>query len=257
MIPSFFISHGVPSLVMDENEYTDFLKKISKNIARPKAIIIFSAHYEGTKVKIGAISEVYDMIYDFYNFNEELYYVHYPAKGDKQTAERIRDIFIKNGIEAILDKERGLDHGVWSILKLIYPDADIPVIPISVNPFISPEEYYRIGEILAPLREEDILIIGSGGIVHNIDTAPKEGDEPKKYEIDFDSWVGEKLVNWELEKIFNYAELGPNASKAVPRPEHLAPLIIMMGTAAISKKVTLLKKVQNREVISLSCYKFE
>lgn len=257
MIPSFFISHGGPSLVMEENEYTDFLKEIGTNIEKPKAIVIFSAHYEGTKVKIGAVSDIYDLIYDFYNLNEELYYVHYAAKGDKKLAERIKNIFFQHGIEAALDKERGLDHGVWSILKLMYPEGDIPVVPISLNPFISPAEYYRIGEVLSPLREEDILIIGSGGIVHNMDTASFEGEETLKYETAFDDWLREKLLGWDLEKIFNYAKVAPNANKAVPRPEHLAPLIIMMGTAASSKKVSLVKKVNNSEIIGLSCYKFE
>jgi 4,5-DOPA dioxygenase extradiol len=189
MIPSFFIAHGVPSMVMNENKYTDLLRKISKDIAKPKAIVIFSAHYEGTKLKIGATSETYDMLYDFYGFNEELYYVQYPAHGDKTLAEKIKIMFNEHEIEAVLDKERGIDHGVWSILKIMYPDADIPIVPISINPFITPEEYYKLGQIISPLKEEDILIIGSGGIIHNLDVNDNEIYNPLKLEIEFYNWI--------------------------------------------------------------------
>ena len=167
MIPSLFIGHGAPSLIFDNNEYTEFLKSYSKNISKPKAIIIFSAHFESDIQTIGAAKH-YDMIYDFYGFPEELYHIRYNSGSDIELTSKIHNLLKANHIESILDYKRGIDHGAWTMLKLMYPEIDVPVITMSVNTKLSNEELYNIGRALESLRSDDILIIASGGIVHNL-----------------------------------------------------------------------------------------
>ena len=257
MIPSLFIAHGAPTIVIEDNEFTDFLKKLGGEIPKPKAIVVFSAHYEGQKQKIGAVVGQYEMIYDFYGFPEEMYYIQYPATGYRKLAERIKKIFEENGIASSLDKDRGIDHGAWTILKLIYPKIDVPVITLSLNPLISPEKQYKIGKALAGLKEEDILIIGSGGIVHNLAKVRGDATKADSWAVEFDDWINDKVEKWDLEQLFKYEELAPNSKKAVPRPEHFVTLLLAMGAGDEKRKATLLQRNFVMGNLSLSCIKFD
>ncbi len=257
MIPSYFIAHGSPMIVTEENQYTDFLKELAEEIPSPKAILVFSAHYEAQKQKIGAVADQYDMIYDFYGFAEDMYYLQYPAKGNRELAVRIKDLLNKNGIESYLDKERGLDHGTWTILKLMYPEANIPVIPLSLNPFMTPQEQYNLGKAISILKDEDILIIGSGGIVHNLSQLNPDAEQAEAWAVEFDDWVYDKVTQWNLEELFKYEQLAPNSKRAVPRPEHFVTLFLAMGAGDEKRKAILLKKVFEFGNLALNCYKFE
>ncbi|MBC8060080.1 MAG: dioxygenase [Clostridiaceae bacterium] len=257
MIPSLFIAHGAPSIVIEENEFTDFLKRLGSEIPKPKAIVVFSAHYEGQKQRIGAVSGHYEMIYDFYEFPEEMYYIQYAAKGDRNIAERIKKIFEENGIDSSLDKTRGIDHGAWTILKLIFPEIDIPVITLSLNPFLPPEEQYKIGKALSSLKKEDILIIGSGGIVHNLSEVREDTSKTEDWAVEFDDWINDKVKGWDLKQLFRYEELAPNSKRAVPRPEHLVTLFLAMGAGDEKRKATLLQRNFVLGNLSLSCMRFE
>jgi len=257
MIPSLFIAHGAPSIVIEDNEFTGFLKKLRNEIPKPKAIVIFSAHYEGQKQKIGAVSGQYEMIYDFYGFPEEMYYIQYPVMGDRKLAERIKNIFEENGIESSLDRDRGIDHGAWTILKLMYPDIDIPVITLSLNPLIPPEEQYKIGKALSSLKKEDVLIIGSGGIVHNLSEVRGDATIADPWAVEFDDWINDKVKNWDLKQLFNYEKLAPNAKRAVPRQEHFVTLFLAMGAGDEKRKATLMQRNFVLGNLSLSCIKFE
>lgn len=257
MIPSLFIAHGAPSIVIEDNEFTDFLKKLGSEIPKPKAIVVFSAHYEGQKQKIGAVSGQYEMIYDFYGFPEEMYYIQYPAIGDKKLAERIKKIFEENGIDSSLDRERGIDHGAWTILKLIYPEIDIPVITLSLNPLLPPEEQYKIGKALSSLKKEDILIIGSGGIVHNLSEVRGDVGKIDSWAVEFDDWINDKVKKWDLNQLFKYEELAPNSKRAVPRPEHFVTLLLAMGAGDEKREATLLQRNFVLGNLSLSCIRFE
>ena len=258
MIPSLFIAHGAPSIVLEDNEFTHFLKKLGNKIPKPKAIVVFSAHYEGQKQKIGAVSGQYEMIYDFYGFPEEMYYIQYPVMGDRKLAERIKKIFEESGIDSSLDRNRGIDHGAWTILKLIYPKIDIPVITLSLNPLLAPEEQYKIGKALSSLKKEDILIIGSGGIVHNLSEVTADaGDKINNWAIEFDDWINDKVKNWDLKQLFKYEELAPNSKRAVPRSEHFVTLLLAMGVGDEKRKATLLQRNFVLGNLSLSCISFE
>lgn len=160
MIPSLFITHGTPMLAVEDTTYSRYLEELGRTFPRPQAIILFSAHWESDVQMISEIDE-YSMMYDFGGFPNELYQVIYPAKGSKEVSLQVQELLNAAGIANRAERERGLDHGSWTILKRMYPDADIPLIAMSVNPSLTPAEQYAIGKSLAPLREQDVLIIGS------------------------------------------------------------------------------------------------
>ncbi|WP_138750885.1 DODA-type extradiol aromatic ring-opening family dioxygenase [Paenibacillus sinopodophylli] len=255
MIPSYFFAHGAPSIVLEDNEYTQLLKKFSENTSRPKGIVLFSAHWEETVQTVSG-AETYETIYDFGGFQEELYRMTYPAKSDRSLAEQVQTLFSKQGIESTQNESRGLDHGAWAVLKLLYPDADIPVIALSVNRNLSNEQQYQIGKALAELREQDILIIGSGGTVHNLRRLNWQSNGTEEWAEQFDNWLQSKLEAWDTEALFQYREQAPFAQDAVPTNEHFIPLLLAMGTGDANRKAVLLHRSYQYGNLSLSCWQF-
>ncbi|WP_239616480.1 DODA-type extradiol aromatic ring-opening family dioxygenase [Cohnella mopanensis] len=257
MIPSYFIAHGAPSLVLDKVDYTDFLKSyFASSHPKPKAIVLFSAHWENRTQTISAVPGTYPTIYDFGGFQDELYQMKYPAKGDRSLSEEIGRLFKEHGVESAVDLERGLDHGAWAILKLMYPDADIPVIALSVNRYLTNEQQYRIGAALAELREKDILVIGSGGTVHNLRRVNWRAEEAEAWAETFDGWLEEKLLAWDTQALFEYREVAPHAVEAVPTNEHFIPLFLAMGAGERNRQAKLLHRSYQYGTLSLSCWQF-
>jgi 4,5-DOPA dioxygenase extradiol len=256
MIPSFFIAHGAPSLALENNEYTAFLQDLASQIPKPKAIVLFSAHWESREQKVSG-AETYETIYDFSGFQDELYQIQYPAPGDLAIAKEVQALFQKENIPAEIDSVRGLDHGSWVVLHLLYPQADIPVIALSVNRYLSNAEQYRIGQALSSLREKDVLIIGSGGTVHNLRRLEWRATQTSPWAAEFDNWLEAKLTAWDLEALLQYDQIAPYAKEAVPTPEHFIPLLLAMGTGDPHKKATLLHRSYQFGNLSLSCWKFE
>lgn len=240
MISSLFICHGAPTLVAEENEYTEFLKELGKK-QTPKAIVIFTAHWENEITTISSMDDTYNMIYDFYGFPEELYKVEYPAKGSVSIAAKMQDMLKDHGIESKLDHTRGLDHGAWSIAYLMYPGADIPIVQVSVNPFLAMEKQYEIGKAIRKLGNEDILVIGSGSTVHNLATVDWSATKAEDWAVEFDDWLVEKVEQKDMESLFQYRQLAPHAVHAVPREEHLVLLYIAMGSGLNEQPKTLFR----------------
>jgi 4,5-DOPA dioxygenase extradiol len=255
MIPSYFFAHGAPSIVLEQNAYTSFLKEFAGNITKPKAIVIFSAHWEDT-VQTISTADTYGTIYDFSGFQDELYQMTYPAKGERLLSDKIHSLFAKQGIQSGLDEVRGLDHGSWAVLKLIYPDVDIPVVALSVNRHLSNEEQYRIGRALSELREQDVLIIGSGGTVHNLRRLNWQAERADDWAESFDSWLQSKLEAWDMNALFNYRELAPYAQESVPTNEHFIPLLLAMGAGDKNRQAKLLHRSYQYGNLSLSCWQF-
>lgn len=260
MIPSFFIAHGSPTLAIEKNGYTRFLREYFTGLPRPRAIVLFSAHWEAPVQMISSV-ESYQMIYDFGGFSPELYQMVYPAKGDPELAEEIQALYTQNGIPCQLDNERGMDHGAWVVLHLIYPDADIPVIAMSVNPSLSPEEQYQLGKVLSPLKEKGVLIIGSGGTVHNLSALDwRRQEEEKQASADwahqFDHWLQVQLSQWNTDPLFQYEEKAPGAKVSVPTKEHFIPLLIAMGAGDQNRKAELLYRTYQYGTLSVSCWRF-
>jgi 4,5-DOPA dioxygenase extradiol len=258
MIPSLFIAHGSPMVAIEDSEYARYLDQFGRVFPRPKAIVIFSAHWESGVQMVSEVEE-YSMIYDFGGFPEELYRIQYPARGDKSLSAEIGRLLSDNGISYGLEKKRGLDHGSWTILRRIYPDADIPVIAMSVNPDLTPEQQYRIGQALAPLREKDVLIIGSGVTVHNFGLfGVQDKASVKALAIGFEKWLEDHLNEWDLESLFRYDTLAPYGTVAVPpqAKEHFVPIFYAMGAADAERKTTTLHQSLMMDIFTNTVYQF-
>jgi 4,5-DOPA dioxygenase extradiol len=254
MIPSIFLCHGGPTLVVEKNEYTEFLKELGKKL-NPKAIVIFTAHWESEITTISSMDDVYDMIYDFSGFSKELYSIKYPAKGSEAVASKLKSMLEYNGIESKLDEKRGLDHGAWDVLYLMYPNATIPVVQVSVNPYMAMEKQYEIGRAIKKLGDEDILVIGSGSTVHNLATVDWNSTKVEEWALEFDNWLIEKVENNDKEALFNYSETAPYAKRAIPREEHIVPMFIAMGSGN-KDKPKLLHQSYAYGTLSYICFEF-
>ncbi|MFC3884172.1 DODA-type extradiol aromatic ring-opening family dioxygenase [Bacillus songklensis] len=255
MVPSLFLAHGSPMLAIEDNEYTQFLASIGQNI-KPKAIVIFTAHWESDITTISFTDEVYETIYDFYGFPDELYAIKYPAKGSKEIATMIKDRFPKQGIKVRMNMTRGLDHGSWTLLSRIYPKADIPVIQLSVNPYLPAEEQFKIGQSLRGLGEEEILVIGSGVTVHNLRAVKWEQTTPEPWAVEFDNWLIDKVQQMDLDSLFKWEHLAPHARLAVPRAEHFVPLFIAMGSGDSQTKAQVIYRGYEFGTLSYLCLQF-
>ncbi|WP_053366325.1 DODA-type extradiol aromatic ring-opening family dioxygenase [Bacillus sp. FJAT-27245] len=258
MLPSFFIAHGAPLLAIEENVYTKFLNQLGQSLPRPIAIVLFSAHWESRVQQVSRVDQ-YRTIYDFGGFDPSLYTIEYPARGNSEIAGEIEELFTQSGIPFKNETARGLDHGAWVVLRMLYPNADIPVIAMSVNPALKPEEQYKIGAALASLREKDVLIIGSGGTVHNLGALKwTDNGNVDSWALEFEDWLAVNLGNWDLESLFNYDSLAPNASIAVPPygNEHFIPIFYAMGAADNDPKADLLHRSYRYGNLSHSVWQF-
>jgi 4,5-DOPA dioxygenase extradiol len=236
MISSIFVCHGGPTIVKENNSYTDFLKDYGKKI-NPKAIVIFTAHWESDITTISAIDGTYKTIYDFYGFDRDLYQIKYNAIGSIEVANKVQELLTKQGITSKFDTSRGLDHGSWDVLHLLFPKADIPVVQVSINPRLQMNKQYEIGKALKELGNDDILVIGSGATVHNLATVDWYADKVEPWALEFDNWLIDKIAKDDKESLFNYRLLAPYAKYAVPTEEHFVPLYIAMGSGNNTPKL--------------------
>ena len=227
-MPALFVGHGSPMLALEHNEKTETLRKLGEDIVRefgkPKGIAVVSAHWftRGTFVNKAAAPE---QIYDMYGFPPELYRVRYPVPGSPELASRVAALTGAKETE-----DWGVDHGVWTVLLHLFPQADIPVATLSTNGLASPEKLYGMGRELSALRNEGYLLLASGNIVHNLRAI--EWDNPKgSPQADrFDAFIRDALTRGDHATVLRYAE-HPDASYAVPTPDHFLPLLPILGAA--------------------------
>lgn len=226
--PSLFVSHGAPTLAVEENETVVFLRGLGAKLGRPRAILCVSAHW-GTLVPTVSEALKPETIHDFGGFPEALYRMRYPAPGAPELAVRAAELIAAAGMEARLSPNRGLDHGAWVPLMLIYPEADIPVTQLSVQPKADPAAHFRIGQALAPLRREGVLILATGSATHNLSRIGRDGGQIPEWAAQFDEWLYQKITTGANEALLNYRRLAPHAHIAHPTDEHLLPLFVAMG----------------------------
>ncbi len=234
MLPALFVAHGSPMIAIEESDYGTFLDRFGRSLPRPQAVVVFSAHWESRIQQISAVDGPYETIYDFGGFPDELYQATYPAHGHPELARQVANLLRARGIEASLNTQRGLDHGAWTLLRRLFPEADVPVVAMSVNAALPPAEQFRIGESLAPLRDQNVLIMGSGVTVHNFQLLRYTENLDVQTAVQaFERWLHENLQAWDLDALFHYAERAPYANLAVPAggSEHFAPLFYAMGAA--------------------------
>lgn len=252
MIPAYFICHGSPEIAIADNEYTKLLRKIGRN-TKPKAIVIFTAHWESDILTISSSDDIYDMIYDFGGFQKELYSIKYPGKGSSEIASQLLAMLEASGIKVKRDEKRGLDHGSWVVLRHMYPEADIPVVQVSVNPRLSPENQFQIGQAIKELGKMDIMVIGSGATVHNLFALYPDAKKPEPWAVEFDDWLLNTILNKDLKSLFDYRSLAPNARRAVPTEEHFAPLLIALGTGLNEKTPKILYRGYDYGTLTYIC----
>jgi 4,5-DOPA dioxygenase extradiol len=236
-MPVLFVGHGSPMNALSDNAYTRAWRALGERLPRPKAILAISAHWETKGVLITA-AERPRTIHDFYGFPQPFYEVHYNAPGDPELARRIAGM-VGPAARADLDSW-GLDHGTWSVLHSMYPDADIPVLQLSQDIRLGPQDHYRIGQALAPLRDEGVLIFATGDIVHNLrifDRRP--GAVTPDWAIGFNDLVKAKIVEGDDQALIDYPAL-PNARAAFPEPEHFHPLLYVLGARTAGESVEFL-----------------
>ena len=225
-MPVLFLGHGSPMNAIEDNVFRRAWSEIGARLPRPKSILCVSAHWETHGARLTA-STTPETIHDFYGFPQALFDVRYPAPGDPALARRAADLLAASG--ARLDAARGLDHGAWSVLLAMYPEADVPVVQLSLDTSRPGAFHYRLARALAPLRVEGVLIAGSGNIVHNLRLLDLDASEPYDWAVRFDGEVRRRLLARQHEGLIDYGSLGPDAALAVPTLEHYLPLLYAIG----------------------------
>jgi 4,5-DOPA dioxygenase extradiol len=232
-LPTIFIAHGAPPL-LDDSSWVRELNTWAQSLPRPKAILTLSAHWENRPVTIGATRTV-PLVYDFYGFPKHHYEQKYAAPGAPALAERIRQL-LKGSQPVAEEPERGLDHGAYVPLVAMYPDAEIPVLQVSL-PSENPRELFALGRALRPLRDEGVLIAGSGFITHNLRTLDWSGQSaPPSWASEFDSWAAEALARNDVDALLDFQQKGPASHIALPTREHFIPLLVSLGAATESER---------------------
>lgn len=236
-LPSIFFGHGNPLNALQQNVYTDAWAAAGKSIAKPKAILCVSAHWYVPETAVIAMAQP-RTIHDFGGFPRELYEVQYPAPGSPLLAQRIRELLAPTPVAA--DESWGLDHGTWSILCHLFPKADVPVVQLSIDETQPPAFHYELGKRLAPLREEGVLVIGSGNLVHNLHTYAwgRHNVQPFDWAVRFETLARDLLTNRKDESLINYEALGRDAILSAPTPDHYLPLLYVLGVSSTNDAIS-------------------
>lgn len=254
-MPSLFISHGAPSLLLDNGPAAQFLKTLGKKFPKPKAILCVSAHWEAAQ-PLFTTSEQPDTIHDFYGFPQEMYAMRYPAKGAPEVAKWAMELCAAKGIACAADPKRGFDHGTWIPLMAMYPEADVPVIQIALPFAQGPRGVYALGEALRPLRDEGILLLGSGGFTHNLRELDWENGAPQEWSLEFHAWVSIALRENRLEDLFEAETRAPHFHRNHPRAEHWLPLYFALGAVGSPWRCDLLHTGFEMGSLSMDAYSF-
>ncbi|XP_068648301.1 extradiol ring-cleavage dioxygenase-like [Aristolochia californica] len=256
---TFFISHGSPTLSIDESiPARHFLKSWQAKIlaTKPRGIVIISGHWETAEPTVNVVDRN-DTIYDFYGFPKPMYQLKYPAPGSPELSKEVVQLLTRGGFKKVKeDKRRGLDHGAWVPLMLMYPEADIPVVQLSIQTNRNGTHHYNMGKALAPLRDQGILIIGSGSATHNLRMIGHDDGPLVPWALAFDTWLKEALVDGRHEDVNQYDVKAPAAKLAHPRPDHFYPLHVALGAAGAKAKAELIHHSWSFGSLSYASYRF-
>lgn len=251
-MPTVFVSHGAPTLILQDLPARTFLASLGRLVPRPTAIIAVSAHWD-TDVPAVSLARKPETIHDFYGFPEALYSLRYSPPGAPRLAERVAKL-----TGAAHDHHRGLDHGAWVPAMLAWPNADIPIFQLSVQPSLLPAHHIALGRKLAPLREEGVLVMGSGSATHNLRALVRGGvmSEPEPWAKAFDDWLAETLEKGDEIELGDYRARAPYAREAHPTDEHLLPLHVAFGAAGEGARGRALHRSFTSGNLSMASYAF-
>ncbi len=239
--PALFVGHGNPMNVLDKNNvFNQGFEQITQTFEKPKLILCISAHWYSSTLQV-ASGENPEMIYDFHGFPEELSQIVYPAKGSPEFALQLQQLLAPEKVE--LNATRGFDHGAWAVLKYLYPDADIPVVQLSLDRTKPAEWHFELAKKLRPLREQGVLILGSGDIVHNLRAISWEHIDQigagYDWAYEFRDAINDAIAENNVDALINFEKFGESAELSVPTPDHYLPLLYVMAQRDESDKVTL------------------
>lgn len=259
MLPSLFVPHGAPTFALHPGAAGTRLARLGSELPRPRAIVVASAHWDTPTPLVGAAAQP-ETIHDFWGFPEPLYDFHYPAPGAPDVASDVVELLGQAGFAAEPSGDRGLDHAIWIPLRLMFPHADVPVVPLSIQSHAGPEYHYRLGQALAPLLRNDVLVIGSGNLTHNLrdyQLATVSGGGTPPYVHEFADWVWQRLEGNNLAALFDYRRYAPAAQRAHPTEDHLLPLYVALGAAGANQEATRLHAGVDDLVLAMDVFAFQ
>ncbi|MEN6574550.1 DODA-type extradiol aromatic ring-opening family dioxygenase [Methanobacterium aggregans] len=252
-----FVSHGAPTLPLEDIPARKFLKGLGSHYSNIKAVLCISAHWATSIPTVNAVERP-ETIHDFYGFPEELYQMEYPAGGDPELAEHLAELIQSEGISCNIDVKRGLDHGAWVPLMLMFPNADIPIIQLSIQNHLNPFRHLELGRAIKDLRNEGVLIVGSGGAVHPLGYAGFHfGGQTDEWAIDFDDWLTDAVLQGDENLLTNYRNLAPYPERAHPYPDHYMPLLVAFGAAGKGAKGKVIHHSWYAGDLGMAAYSFQ
>lgn len=257
-MPVLFVSHGSPTLPIEPGETGIAWRKLGEQLPKPSAILVISAHWDTPIPSVSRVPRP-ETIHDFYGFPAELYKLRYPAPGAPKLAQAAALALQQAGIPVQLDDTRGLDHGAWVPLSLIYPQADIPVTQLSLQADKDPAWHIALGGALRPLREQGVLIVGSGSITHNLRAIFKhpQGEPVPEWVTEFCDWMAQRIEAGDLAALSTYRTLAPHAAQNHPTDEHLLPLFVALGAADKIGSAQHLNQVMTYGFLAMDAWLFD
>jgi len=257
-MPTLFLSHGSPMHALDSGGAGRAWQAIAASLPKPRAVLMASAHWETSLPMLSGGGQL-ETIHDFGGFPPELYEVRYDAPGSPEVAQHAMELLREAGLTPSLNSCRGIDHGAWVPLKWMYPARDVPVVQVSVQTALGPAHHLQLGEALAPLADEGVLIIGSGHATHNLRDwfAHRSDPEPMHYVVQFSRWLQQQLESNDREALLNYRDRGPGAARAHPTEEHFLPLFVALGAAGSHARATLVHQSIDGAALSMDSYRFD
>jgi len=251
-MPVLFVGHGSPMNAIEHNVFTDKWKEIGRSLPRPKVILVVSAHWVTQGIRTSnAVNP--KLVYDMYGFPKALYDLKYPVKGSSELADQIVMLF---GEQAIIDNKWGIDHGAWSVLNHMFPQADIPVVQLSLNQNVSLEAHYQFGKMISDLRNQEILIIGSGNVVHNLALTNFEMEKGYPWAHDFDDYIKSNIINNNHDAVVHYKRAGKSSESAFYTLEHFLPLLYVLGVTSGEDQIEVFNERCLMGSLSMTSYLF-
>lgn len=256
-LPTLFVSHGAPTFALEPGSTGAALAALAQRLPRPRAILAVSAHWETPGPAVSAATAP-ETIHDFYGFPAPLYQLRYPAAGAPWLADRVATLLGETKQGATIDPGRGLDHGAWVPLMHMWPEADIPVAQLSIQTHLGPSHHYAVGQALAPLAREGVLILASGGVTHNLREfrMSRENESIAPYVVEFRDWLAEHLVADDVDAVLDYRARAPHGARAHPSEDHFLPLFVALGAAAGSQRFERVHAAVTYGVIGMDAYVF-
>jgi 4,5-DOPA dioxygenase extradiol len=252
-----FVSHGAPTLCVEDNATTRYFSSVLNGKGSPTAVLVVSAHWQTDGLRV-THWKTSPLLYDFYGFPEPLYRMRYPAPGSPELAESVRELCKAAGLGPVtFDEKRGLDHGAWVPLLFMLPRADVPVVQLSLPQGWKPSQVYELGRTLALLREQGVLLLGSGGAVHNLSTVVLNGTAVADWARVFEEWLCEALAAWNTQDLFDYWRMAPHGVQAHPSEEHFLPLLFPMGVSDEARSAKILHREFMHGTLSMLSAAFE